>query len=316
MRIEYHRTLIADRRRNRAFRDALAAVIDKGRTTVADIGAGTGLIGLMAARLGARDVYLYETAEIGAVAREVLKRNRARNCHLMPCHSAEAARPERVDVVVSETLGNYAFEEDIAATMNDARRRHLKPGGVMMPSRIRQYVAPVVTPRLHEELTVWDGTGADLGLAIDLAVARDMSLNNVYVRRVAAADLLDAGASARCWDDADLTRACSGNRKGEARWMLGRPATVYGFAVWWEADLAAGVSLSTHPDAPATHWEQLYFPLLAPIAVAAGEGVAAELRSRSSPKAGTHLAWNGLHLDPVGKVIARQALDLDKGFVP
>ena len=68
MRIEYHRTLIADRVRNQAFHDALARVIRRGETTVADIGAGTGLIGLMAAKLGAREVILYETAEVAGVA--------------------------------------------------------------------------------------------------------------------------------------------------------------------------------------------------------------------------------------------------------
>ena len=41
MRIEYHRTLIADRVRNAAFEAALRAVIKKGVTTVADIGTGT-----------------------------------------------------------------------------------------------------------------------------------------------------------------------------------------------------------------------------------------------------------------------------------
>ena len=50
MRIEYHRTLIADRVRNDAFKAALSRVIRKGETVVADIGAGTGLLGLMAAR--------------------------------------------------------------------------------------------------------------------------------------------------------------------------------------------------------------------------------------------------------------------------
>ena len=51
MRIEYHRTLIADRVRNQAFEGALRAVIEKGETTVADIGTGTGLLALMAAKL-------------------------------------------------------------------------------------------------------------------------------------------------------------------------------------------------------------------------------------------------------------------------
>jgi protein arginine N-methyltransferase 1 len=40
------------------------------------------------------------------------------------------------------------------------------------------------------------------------------------------------------------------------------------------------------------------------------------LRSRSSERAGTHLAWTAVHFGKDGKSIARQALDLDKGWLP
>ena len=53
MRIEYHRTLLADRVSNNAFYAALRSVIVPGQTTVADIGAGTGFLGFLAAKLGA-----------------------------------------------------------------------------------------------------------------------------------------------------------------------------------------------------------------------------------------------------------------------
>ena len=176
MRIEYHRTLIADRVRNDAFEAALRGVIKKGVTTVADIGAGTGLLALMAAKLGAREVFLYETAEVAGVAAKILKANGARNCHLIPCHSTEMVDPPKVDVVVSETLGNYALEEHIIETLADAKKRFLKPGGVIIPRRIEQFVAPVVSDRIQREFAAWDATG------FDLSVARAMSLNNIYVR--------------------------------------------------------------------------------------------------------------------------------------
>ena len=312
MRIEYHRTLIADRVRNEAFRTALASVIVKGKSVVADIGAGTGLLGLTAANLGAKEVYLYEKAEVAGVAAEIIKKNRARNCHLMPCHSSEMADPPQADIVVSETLGNYALEENIIATMADARKRHLKAGGVVIPTRITQFVAPVVTDRLHRELLAWD----DVGHGLDLSPALAMSLNNVYVRTIAPGELLDGGKSARIWDNVDLTRETKGSRKGEVSWKMVKDARVFGFAVWWTAELVAGVSLSTAPDAPRTHWEQLYFPLGDPITAARGETIMASLRSRSSEEAGTHLAWTAVHADAKGQSISRQAMDLDKGWIP
>lgn len=312
MRIEYHRTLIADHVRNQAFHDALARTIKTGETVVADIGAGTGLIGLMAAKLGAREVILYEAAEVAGVADAAIKANRARVCHLMPCHSTEMEDPPRVDLVVSETLGNYALEENIVDTLADAQRRHLKDGGVMIPARIRQFVVPVISDRIHKELVVWDR----IGFGLDLSVARTMSLNNAYVRSFTTDELLANGASAKLWDEVVLGSDTRANRKGEASWKMEADTTVYGFAYWWEAELIEGVTLSTAPDAPRTHWEQLYFPLLSPISLSAEESLLVTLRSRSSEETGTHLAWTAVHFDAGGASKARQAMDLDKGWIP
>jgi protein arginine N-methyltransferase 1 len=310
MRIEYHRTLIADRVRNDALQRALTAVIKKGQTTVADIGAGTGLIGLMAARLGAREVFLYEVAEVAGVAAKVLKANRARNCHLIPCHSTEMQNPPKVDVVVSETLGNYPFEEHIIETLNDARRRFLKPGGTIIPRSLAQFIAPVIADRIHRELCAWDECG------FDLSAPKTMSLNNIYVRTFAPKELLEAGASAEVWDKIDFAVANRTGRKGTVRWRLDRPTTIFGFAMWWTAELAPGITLSTAPASTRTHWEQLYFPLMQPLEMKAGEMLAVALSSRTSLKAGTHVAWTATRADAKGRALQRQSMNLDKGFLP
>jgi protein arginine N-methyltransferase 1 len=314
MRIEYHRTLIADTHRNARFHAALNALIVPGETVVADIGAGTGLIGMMAAALGARRVIMYESEAVAEVARHVVKASRQKGIELMPCHSTEMREPPRADLVVSETLGNYALEENIIATLTDARKRHLKPGGRLIPSAIRQKVAAVTSPRIHRELTVWDETGRRYGF--DLGPAMTMSLNNIYVRKLEVAELLDDGRSAVLWDEVALGLDGRSTRKGEGRWRLARPATIHGFALWWEAELAPGITLATGPADPPTHWEQLYLPLLSPIPVAAGEEVVVRIRSRSSYEGGTHIAWSASHKAASGREKARQDLDLDKGFLP
>ena len=312
MRIEYHRTLVADKVRNAAFYAALKAVIRPGESVVADIGAGTGLLGLMAAGLGAKEVFLYESAEVVGLASDLLKRNRAGNCLLLPVHSTEMERPPRVDVVVSETLGNYPVEEDIIGILRDAKKRHLKPGGVMIPGRVVQFVAPVTTARIHAELTTWD----DAGYGIDFAIARTMSLHNIYVRTVSPADLLDGGRAVAEWDAFDLAAAPASSRKGEAAFKLQEAATIHGFVTWWTAELVPGVSLSTGPFTPRTHWEQLYMPLLSPVAAKAGETARIAIRSRTGPDIGTTLAWTVTHLDGNGRQLGRQSLDLEKGYLP
>ena len=261
---------------------------------------------------------MYETGAIGAVAERIVKANKARTCELIAGHSTDMIDPPRADIVVSETLGNYAFEENIIATVNDAVTRHLKPGGTIIPKSVTQFAAPVISDRIHAELSAWDHVGASLGIAdgFDLSVARAMSANNAYVRWIEAGEFLDGGRSAVAWDAVDLGAKPSSNRKGEAHWTIGRPVTVYGFATWWTAQLSAGLAISTSPLAPRTHWEQLYFPVASPMAIAPGQRVSVALRSRSSEEGGTHLAWTATHEDVTGRKLARQAHDLDKGYLP
>ena len=312
MRIEYHRVLLADRVRNAAFHAALQKVVVKGKTTVADIGAGSGFLGFLAARLGAKRVDLYETAEIAAIARKLLRHNRLSNCRIAQVHSTDVAEPDRVDLIVSETLGNYPFEENIIATLNDARERFLNPGGTIIPAGVEQFVCPMVGERLYRDLAAWD----EVGNGHDFAPAKAMSLNNIYVRWLEPADLLGGGAAAKAWDQVRFDRKNKTTRTGEAEWKATRAGTVYGLALWWVAELAEGVRLSTGPLDPRTHWEQLYLPALEPIAIAPGETLRARLKSTTSFETGTNLTWTLSVTDGKGRERIRQALDLEKGFLP
>lgn len=312
MRIEYHRTMLADRVRNEAFYAALKRVVVPGKTTVADIGCGTGLLGFMAAKLGARRVYLLETAEIAAVAKKLARHNNIRNIEIVPAHSTEVDPPDRVDVVVSETLGNYPFEENIIETLADARDRYLEPDGVLIPGTVDQFVAPVVADRLYGELAIWD----NVGFGLDFAPAKAMSLNNLYVRTLAPSDLLDNGKSAVRWDSVDFRKPAKTTRSGEASFKSARTATIGGVALWWEAELVDGIRISTAPDKPRTHWEQLYLPALEPFVLEPGETLDVRLRSTTSYAKGTNVTWSLAVRTAKGRERLRQSLDLDKGYLP
>jgi protein arginine N-methyltransferase 1 len=312
MRIEYHRTLLADRVRNAAFHAALGRAIVKGETRVADIGAGTGFLGFLAAKLGAKRVDLYEAAAVAGVARKLLRHNRLRNCRIFEMHSTDILEPGRVDVVVCETLGNYALEENIVETLNDARKRFLKPGGVIIPAAMRQFVCPVAGDRHFAELAAWDS----VGYGLDFGPAKTMTLNNIYVRTFAPGDLLDHALAARVWDELSFAHHNKTTRSGEATWTLRRRAMVYGLALWWAADLADGIALSTGPLDPRTHWEQLYLPALEPLAVEAEQTLTARIRSTTSRARGTNVAWTLTVRDSAGRQLTHQSLDLERGFLP
>jgi protein arginine N-methyltransferase 1 len=312
MRIEYHRTLLADRVRNAAFHAALKAVIKPGETLVADIGTGTGFLGFLAAKLGAKRVDMYDEGDIAEVARKLLRHNGLKTCRIAQVHSTAIAEPEKVDLVISETLGNYPLEENIVGTLNDARERFLKPGGTIIPAGLEQFVAPVTAARLYEELVVWD----DVGYGLDFAPARTMSLNNIYVRTLAPGDLLDGARSARKWDELSFLKRSKPSRSGEVSWVVEADTTIYGLALWWRTELVKGLWLGTGPLDPKTHWEQLYLPVLQPLTLRKGERLTARLKSTTSFEKGTNVSWQLAVSDAKGKEIARQSLDLEKGYLP
>lgn len=304
MSIEYHRRLLADRARNRALHKALKSVIRPGETTVADVGAGTGFLGFLAGRLGAKNVYLYERGAIHGLSLRLARRNRISRCEFLPEHSTLVLDAPKVDVVVSETLGNFAYEENIIETLADARR-FLNPGGTVIPRRVECFVAPVVSDRWYRPLRAWDR----VGFGLDFSAARDMSLNNMYVHRIRAGALLSGPKCARRWDTVDFGRRNGGLRRGTVNWRMERAVTVYGLAMWWHAELVPGVELTTSPFAPRTHWEQLYLPVKEPIALKRGEELATTIRSDSRAGHGVYVDWRFIW--PGGA----QHLDMRRGMI-
>ena len=312
--IELHRKLLGDAPRNAAFHAALKAVIKPGVTTVADLGAGTGFLSFLARQLGAKHCTLIEYTDTIQLATQLARANKIDGLSFIQGHSAEIKKPEKVDVVVSETLGNYALEENLLETLNDARR-YLKKNGVLIPCGLKQYVAPVLSTRLQDEIDIWPR----VGFGVNLDAARTMSLNNMYVRAVQPADIGGSEAHAKCWDDlrfaADADAAPS-LRRESVHWSgksLGA-VTVQGYALWWVAELVPGVTISTSPFAAATHWEQIYLPLLAPITLDAGDTLECTLTSDTRPDVGVRVAWRTRQLRG-GKALVTHDQDITKGRI-
>ena len=304
--IELHRKLLGDKVRNDALGAALARVIRPGMT-VADIGAGTGFLSFLARKLGAVRCYLYEYSGALELAKELARRNGITGLTFVQAHSTEVKKPPKADVVVSETLGNFALEEGMLETLVDARR-FLNPGGTMIPCGLTQFVAPVIHPRLQDEIDVFRPAGHGL----DFGPAREAALNNMYVKTVLPSDLPGERA-AQEWDHVAFGptgKAPASQRKGSARWTDLGGKTVHGFALWWRVELVPGVSLSTSPFARPTHWEQIYLPLLEEIHLERGQEL--DLALSSNTREGVRVIWEARVLQR-GKRVSSQRLDLARG---
>ncbi len=308
--IDYHRLILGDNVRNTAFAEALRRTVKKGESIVADIGSGTGYLAFLASKFGAKQCHLYEQVPtMLKLSKDIAKANGIDNCVFHPQHSASVRNPARADILVSETLGNYALEENMLETLRDAKR-FLKPDGIVIPQKLTQWIAPIVSPRFHQELDVWH----TLGEGLDFSVARDVCFHNIYVRTIQASDLMNE-LPAKQWDAIDFREDEDSIRSAEVEWKVTKPTTMYGLGMWWDCELIPGVTLSTAPDSPRTHWEQIYLPVLDPITIEKGETVRCVIRSDTRYEVKVHVKWEVSVVDAKGKRRMQVARDMVKGQV-
>ncbi len=302
--IEYQRLIMADRVRTEAFEKALKKTVKPG-CTLLDIGSGTGFLAFLSQKLGAGKCILIEREpEFLQLSKEIAKNSGIKNCEFICADSQKIRDAIRTDIIVSETLGNFAYEENIIETLRDAKR-FLKKGGVMIPQGIRMFASPVISDRHWKEIIAWDSLDND----IDWSPARIRSVNNMYVKTFAPKDLL----SAKAWDTVDfLNGKPESVRKGNGEWEIADATTIYGLCLSWECVLLPEITIATHADAPFTHWQQIFLPAELPIVCRKGDTFACEIRSDSRPVVKINVEWELKHVHQ-GKILSHQKMDMQKG---
>jgi precorrin-6B methylase 2 len=141
-----HARMLHDDRRTTDYIAALRQAVRPG-DIVLDIGTGSGVLAIAAARAGARHVYAVEASDIADVAERVFACNGVQDrVTLIRGWSRNVELPEPADLLVAEVIGNEPFEEEILETTLDARRRLLKPGARLIPHTLELVARPLRVP--------------------------------------------------------------------------------------------------------------------------------------------------------------------------
>jgi len=269
-----HGLMIADRVRMDAYQAALERTVRPG-CVVLDIGTGTGLMAMMAARLGARRVYAVEPGDSIHLARAAARDSGvADRIEFIQELSTRVTLPERADVIVSDLRGVLPVFQQHVHSLADARDRLLAPGGVLIPRADTLRAAPVENPADYRLLTgPWD----EHARGFDLSAARRSVLNNWSKTRIVREQLL---AEPRTWAVLEYGVRREQDVAGTLEWTVQRAGTAHGFAVWFHADLVDGVSFTTGPEGPDIIYQSGFFPWLRPVPLQPGDVVTVELQAR------------------------------------
>ena len=249
--MDYHRRLIEDSVRVESFLDALDRVVTS-ETIVYDIGAGLGILGLYAAKIGAKRVYLVESNRIIEVAREVARYNHLKNVEFIQGDARYVEVPEKGDVAVCEGIGNF-FVTDEMQSVYRAIPRFLKDGGRIIPSRITLYVAPAFV-LTFPGVRFWEET---VIRGLSFKPVAGFALNRAYIVDVPRGFLI---AEPQIYKEISVPDVPD-ELDGTMHFVVSKTGMrLTGFIGWFSADLTPGVRLSTSPGI-RTHWGQMLFPV-------------------------------------------------------
>ena len=249
--LNIHQSLLKDFHRNRAFYRALEQSVRKD-TRVLDIGSGTGIWAIVAARMGASRVVAIEQEEllVGLIQALARENGVADRVEVIQGNVGQIQLEREFDVVISETIGHLIFDEQIVQIMIDARRRFLKPNGVLIPNAVALVIAPAHLAKEPEALPV--------GIQVNYDYFESLLLN-------VPASLTDKAPLEILGEPRDLVRmdlASVESRpnltKLKAVWENLDTKRVNGFAVWAEASLSQDVDVAT---IDTTSWSTTVYPV-------------------------------------------------------
>lgn len=265
--LDEHRQYLADRPRLAAFEAALKELVTTDQV-VLDLASGSGILGMLAARAGARHVYCVEYGGMTQVARELCEANGfADRVTCIQGLSTQIDLPQPADLLVADQIGRFGFEVGIIEHFADARHRLLKPGAIIIPSAVELWVAPVQADQMWQQLEFWNQPVA----GFDFTAARAIALNTGYPTNFSPDQLLAVPARLATLD---LTTDIPAGLRLSAEMRATRAATMHGIGGWFEARLSAGVRLTNSPlAADRINRRNVYFPIGQPLSLSAGDRV-------------------------------------------
>ncbi|NTX04719.1 MULTISPECIES: 50S ribosomal protein L11 methyltransferase [Myxococcus] len=263
---EHHRMLY-DTVRVHAYRSSLFR--HARDQVVLDIGTGTGLLAILAAKAGARHVYAIEESAIAEVALEMYAENGvADRITLLQGNSRDIELPQRANVIVHELLNTDPFGENLLPAIQHATQHFLAPGGRLIPHRIEamcvgvQMTEPVSSGQrmLREAENLNDFYGLSfkpvlkrMQAAFDVA-GPNFDQGGMVIPPTAPQTLLTRPCLLRDVQlDGDLTEAMN-EQSVESVLEVNAPGILGGVAIYFRAHMDEHTVLSTSPSAPPTCW--------------------------------------------------------------
>lgn len=268
-----HEEMLKDTTRTESYRNFIlhnpAIFKDK---VVLDVGCGTGILSMFAAKAGASHVIGIDQSEIIYQAMDIVRENGLENViTLVKGKAEEVTLPvEKVDVIVSEWMGYFLLFESMLDTVLLARDKWLKSTGCVYPDRCTLCLAALGnSTKVQQKLGFWDDVYGFKMSCMKKSVCTEPSVEIV--------DPKDEISSRCTVKDLDVNSCEQAHLQFKSPFSIEITkesqcsAFVAYFDIFFEKQCDEQVSFSTSPSNSPTHWKQTVFYLEQPINVTQGQ---------------------------------------------
>uniref|UniRef100_A0A0K0EE18 type I protein arginine methyltransferase n=1 Tax=Strongyloides stercoralis TaxID=6248 RepID=A0A0K0EE18_STRER len=258
-----HEEMLKDEVRTKTYRDSIYQnrhlFKDK---VVLDVGAGTGILSMFAAKAGAKKVIAIEYSGIAEQTKLLVSDNKLE--HIITVVQAKVEDVvdlpdgiKSVDIIISEWMGYCLLYESMLNTVLYARDKWLAKDGLIFPDRCSMYITAIEDGKYKEEKIYWweNVYGFDFSRIGRLAIKEAL---------VDCADAEQVCTSTALIKVLDLYTITPDELNFSSNFTLKfcRKDYVHAFVIYFTTDFTKShkpIGFSTGPDAKYTHWKQTIF---------------------------------------------------------
>merc|ERR1711936_544309 len=251
---------------------------------VLDVGCGTGILSMFAAKAGAKAVYGVDMSGIVEQARTIVSQNGlADKVTIIRGKIEEIVLPvPKVDIIISEWMGYCLFYESMLDSVLYARDKWLAPDGLMFPDRATLYVTAIEDRQYKDDkINWWDDV-----YGFDMSCIRSVALQEPLVDVV---DKNQVVANSCLLKEIDIQTCTKDDIPFVAPFSLKikRNDYVQALVTFFQIEFSKchkRVGFSTAPEAPYTHWKQTVFYLEDYITCKKDEELTGEFRMKPNDR--------------------------------
>ena len=255
-----HEQMLKDRKRTGTYQDAILNNPDVFKDKIVlDIGCGTGILSIFAAKAGAKHVYGIEFADIADYAKEIIKINKLSDkITILKSKVEEVNLPvEKVDIIISEWMGYFLLYESMLDTVLYARDKWLQKDGYMLPDHATITLAGIEdTDYKSTKVNFWEDV-----YGVDMSCFKNAVIGEPIVD-VCPQKLINS-SSCRILD-IDLYTVKKEDLDFSSKYEITftRDDRFSGLVAWFDTGftkLTNKYNLTTSPYKKSTHWSQTIF---------------------------------------------------------